>query len=313
MDYRKLGKTGLNISPICIGGWQLAGPLAFDGKPDGHPDPGRENVLRLIRELGDRGVNCIDTAEQYGNGESERRIGEAINGHRDQWIVSTKFGYRIAPDGSREDDSGPTTIMPSLEGSLKRLRTGYVDIYLFHCNPEVHDLDASREILEKAKQAGKIRYYGISTKDFELIKVLYEHSMLDVIQYHANTLEPRPDIYNFASEHNIGTQIRGVMAQGRLSGKYFRKKQMWREDDNRSNWFKNANFQKYSVFENAVPQGMTMAQVAIRWALDQNGNHTICMGAKNLVDYEAAIQAAQMPPLPEQTKQKLNNYATLLA
>jgi len=67
----KLGKTGLQVSPICIGAWQLAGPLWFDGKPDGHPNPGKRAVLRMIRELGDMGVNFIDTAEQYGNGESQ--------------------------------------------------------------------------------------------------------------------------------------------------------------------------------------------------------------------------------------------------
>ncbi|MDB4277192.1 hypothetical protein N9892_00675 [bacterium] len=63
-----LGKTGLEVSPLCIGTWQLAGPVTFDGVPDGHPDPGKENVLRLIRSLKDRGLNFIDTAEQYGGG-----------------------------------------------------------------------------------------------------------------------------------------------------------------------------------------------------------------------------------------------------
>ena len=125
MEHRILGRTGLAVSPICIGAWQLAGPLFFDGKPDGHPDPGKENVLRLIRELGERGVNCIDTAEQYGGGESERRVGEAIAGQRDRWILSTKFGYRVGPNGTRIDDSSPGTIMPSLEGSLRRLRSPY--------------------------------------------------------------------------------------------------------------------------------------------------------------------------------------------
>jgi aryl-alcohol dehydrogenase-like predicted oxidoreductase len=95
MKPSTLGKTGIKVSPITIGAWQLGGPLFFDGKPDGHPDPGKENVLRMIRELGDLGINAIDTAEQYSNGESERRTGEALKGVRDQWIISTKFGYRV--------------------------------------------------------------------------------------------------------------------------------------------------------------------------------------------------------------------------
>ena len=312
MEYRKLGKTDLMVSPICVGAWQLAGPLFFDGKPDGHPDPGKENVLRLINDLGDRGLNIIDTAEQYGNGESERRVGEALKGKRDRWIISTKFGYRVAADGSREDDSSPPTILPSLEGSLKRLQTDRIDVYLYHCAPDVEDLDQSRDILEQAKKAGKIRYYGISTNNFELIKTLQQHNMLDVLQYHANILEPFSDICEFACQHNIGTQVRGVMAQGRLSGKYFHRPVQWRNDDNRSDRFSHIDYHQYAIFEQAVPEGMTMGQVAIRWTLDRPGNHTICLGAKNLADYETAIQAAQMPPLSKDTISKLEECATQL-
>lgn len=313
MEYRTLGKTGLKVSPICIGAWQLAGPLAFDGKPDGHPDPGKENVLRMIAELGERGINCIDTAEQYGNGESERRVGQAIAANRGKWIISTKFGFRVAPDGSREDDSSPPTIMSSLEGSLKRLGTDYVDIYLFHCAPRVEDLDESRQILEQAKQQGKIRFYGISTPNLDLIQSLHEHDVLDVLQYSASLLDPRQDIYSFACKYNIGMQVRGVMAQGRLSGKYFRKTPAWGSDDNRSNRFKDIDYSRYAVLEKAVPEGMTMAQAAIRWILDKPDNHTICMGAKNLADYETAIVATEMPPLPEQTAQKLMECAAGLS
>ena len=312
MEYRKLGNTDLLVSPICIGGWQLAGPLFFDGKPDGHPDPGKENVLRLIAELHDRSVNCIDTAEQYGNGESERRIGEAIKGQRDQWILSTKFGYRVKPDGSREDDSNPPTILPSLEGSLKRLQTDMIDIYLYHCAPKVEDLDKARDILEQAKKAGKIRYYGISSSNLGLIKALHDHALLDVLQYPASLLEPKLEIDDFVSKHNIGTQLRGTMAQGRLSGKYFHRTVQWRNDDNRSQKFRDTDYQQCAVFEKALPEGMTMAQVAIRWTLDNPAHHTICMGAKNLADYEAAIQAAEMPSLSKETTAHLEECAAQL-
>ncbi|MHC5156107.1 MAG: aldo/keto reductase [Planctomycetota bacterium] len=312
MDYRKLGKTELMVSPLCIGAWQLGGPLAFDGKPDGHPDPGKENVLRLIRELGDRGINHIDTAEQYGNGESERRVGQAIAGCRDKWIISTKFGYRVGPDGSRVDDSGPATILSSLEGSLKRLATDMIDIYLFHCAPKLEDLDESRAILEQAKQAGKIRYYGISTANLELAESLHERSMLDVLQHPMSLLDPRQDVDAFVGEHNIGTQVRGIMAQGRLSGKYFQRRPTWRTDDNRSQWFKDEDYTRYRAFENALPEGMTMAQAAIRWVLDKPIHHTICMGAKNLADYETAIEAVNMPPLSDETNLKLDKCASAL-
>lgn len=92
MRKRALGRTGMEVTEIGIGAWQIGGPLLLDGRADGHPDIGADAAICLIRELGERGVNFIDTAEQYGAGESERRVGRAIQGARDRWIVSTKWG-----------------------------------------------------------------------------------------------------------------------------------------------------------------------------------------------------------------------------
>ncbi len=305
MENRILGRTGLSVSPICIGAWQLAGPLSFNGKPDGHPDPGKENVLRLVRELGERGINCIDTAEQYGDGESERRVGEAIKGQRERWIVSTKFGYRVAPNGTRIDDSSPGTIMSSLEGSLRRLRTDYVDIFLFHCAPQLSDLDASRAVLEQAKKQGKVRFTGISTGNVELTKALLKHDMLDVVQFPTNLLDSASEMSRCLAEHGIGTQVRGIMAQGRLSGRYFAKNPVLARDDRRSDDMADHDFTRYASLEQILPDGYTMADAAIRWVLDQPCHHTICAGAKRLEDYEAMLEAVERPPLGEEVTRQL--------
>ncbi|MCF7816855.1 MAG: aldo/keto reductase, partial [Kiritimatiellales bacterium] len=281
MNLNTLGETKICVSPITIGAWQLGGPLFFDGKPDGHPDPGKENVIRMIHELGDLGVNAIDTAEQYSAGESERRVGEALKDRRDAWVVSSKFGYRVGPNNAREDDSSPGTILPSLEGSLKRLGTDHIDIYLYHCAPKIEDLEAGRAILETAKAQGKIRAYGISTNDIGLLEKLVEHEAVDVVQFHTNLLDEHSRVWKLCRDNNLGTQLRGVMAQGRLSGKYFNCKPEFRSDDNRSNWCKDEDYSRFAVLAACLPEGMTMAQASIRWILDRPGAHTICMGAKN--------------------------------
>ncbi|MDD3275709.1 MAG: aldo/keto reductase [Kiritimatiellales bacterium] len=304
MEYRTLGKTGIDVSPITIGAWQLGGPLFFDGKPDGHPDPGKENVIRMIHELGDLGVNAIDTAEQYSAGESERRVGEALKGRRDQWIVSTKFGFRVGPGNTRVDDSSPETILPSLEGSLKRMGTDFIDIYLYHCAPQVENLDAGRTVLEQAKQQGKIRAYGISTNNTDLIRAMIEHRAVEVVQFASNLLDPATELSALMKEHQLGTQVRGVMAQGRLSGKYFSAAPQFRPDDNRSNRGQ-VDFKKYAALEPFVPEGCTMAQVALRWVLDRAEHHTVCMGAKTIGDYRAALAALDLPPLSEETSAAL--------
>jgi aryl-alcohol dehydrogenase-like predicted oxidoreductase len=313
MENRILGRTGLSVSPICIGAWQLAGPLAFGGQPDGHPDPGKENVLRLIRAIGDMGVNCIDTAEQYGNGESERRVGEALQGQRERWIVSTKFGYRVGPDGRREDDSSPPTILRSLEGSLKRLRTDYIDIYLYHCAPKPEDLIEGHAVLERARSQGKVRFYGISTGKAELVRAMMLENMVDVLQYPANLLDTADALRELAAANSAGTQVRGVMAQGRLSGRYFSTTPSWRTDDNRQRLFPGHDYTRYAVLRDALPSGYSMADAAIRWVLDDPRNHTICMGAKSVEDYRSAIRAAALPPMPETFRTRLVTLAQSLA
>lgn len=313
MKRNILGKTGLLVSPVCIGGWQLAGPLAFDGQPDGHPDPGKDNVLRMIRELGDAGINFIDTAEQYGNGESERRVGTAIHGKRDNWIISTKFGYRVGPNGTRNNSSSPNTILSSFEGSLERLGTDYIDIYLYHCPPVISELEEGRAVLEKLVTQGKIRFYGISTNNVDLINAMVEFDMLHVLQYHSNMLQDTPSIRAITEKHKIGTQVRGVMAQGRLSGKYFDNQPTWQADDNRLDKTRGDDYRRYAVLRDVLPEGYTIAQAAIRWVLDHTCNHSICMGAKSLEDYQAAIKAVDMPPLSPEAKAGLAECAAVLA
>lgn len=298
MLYHKLGHTGIEVSPITIGAWQLGGPLSFDGQADGHPDPGRDQVIHMIRALGERGINAVDTAEQYGGGESERRVGEAVRGQRDRWIISTKFGYRVGPGQTREDDSSPGTILSSLEGSLQRLGTDYVDIYLYHCAPRMEDLEEGRAVLEQAREAGKIRCYGISTNDLDLVRAMQQQDMLQVLQFHANLLEDPVELRAFIRQHGIGAQVRGVMAQGRLSGKYFQHPPPARQDDHRSHRFQADDYTRFAALADCLPEGWTMAQAALRWALDNPGTHTVCLGAKCLRDYESALEVLSRSPLP---------------
>ncbi|MFA5687877.1 MAG: aldo/keto reductase [Kiritimatiellales bacterium] len=304
MKYNKLGQTGIEVSALTIGAWQLGGPLFFDGEPDGHPDPGKENAIRMIHELGDLGINAIDTAEQYSAGESERRTGEALKNRRDKWVISTKFGYRVGLGNTREDDSSPPTILPSLEGSLRRLGTDYIDVFLYHCAPEIEDIAAGREILEKAKAQGKIRAYGISTNNTELVRVMIAANTVDVLQFATNLLDPAVELSALAHEANLGTQLRGVMAQGRLSGKYFHTAPEFRADDNRTK-ITGDDFSRYVAFEPLIPAGYTMAQAALRWALDRPGHHTVCLGAKNMKDYRSAVAALDLPPLTDETRAAL--------
>lgn len=303
MKYDSLGKTGISVSSIGIGAWQLGGPLILDGVHDGHPDPGKANVIKLIKDLGNLGVNFIDTAEQYSHGESERRVGEAIKTNRDDWVISTKFGHKVGEGNKRHIDTSPQSIMPALEDSLRRLQTDYIDIYHYHTIPDIDHLDESAEILQKAKDQGKIRALGISTTKVGIVEELIKRDMLDVVQFVSSILSPAEEMQKLITENNLGGISRGVMAGGCLSGRYFHSQLECKEGDRRS--WGDEDYSRFQVFEDLIPQGMTMAQLACRFILDQDASHTIILGAKNLRDYKVAIEAVEMDSLSRDLKESL--------
>jgi aryl-alcohol dehydrogenase-like predicted oxidoreductase len=183
MEYRVLGDTGLLVSVLGIGTWQLSGPVDFGGHSDGFPDPGRDRVVRLMQECHDLGINVIDTAEAYGDGEGERRVGDAIRGCRDRWVVVTKFGLRRDSTGARIRDASPSSITQSLEGSLRRLGSDYVDVLLYHTPPRSDQVLAGRDVLERLKTQGKLRFFGISTNDVSLLRRMISQEALHVAMF----------------------------------------------------------------------------------------------------------------------------------
>jgi aryl-alcohol dehydrogenase-like predicted oxidoreductase len=313
MNQRILGKTGISVSEIGIGAWQLGGPLMLDGKMDGHPDLGRDFVIDLIRRLGSElGINFIDSAEQYGAGESERRVGDALLGQRDRWVISTKFGAFVGdvtvdpvthvPSGKRVNDASAKRVAISLEGSLRRLKTDRIDIYCYHVGPDVNEADGVARVLESARKKGQIRAIGISTVHFSHIEFLLKLG-LDVVQFYQNMAEPQEQMTNFIAEHQLGGVVRGAFAGGRLSGKYFAKAPAFSPEDIRNNKFKAdtraSDFAKFKVFEELVTKQRSMPQLALRWLLDLPTTHTIILGAKSFGEYQDAAGATKLPRLSD--------------
>ncbi|MBD2750173.1 aldo/keto reductase [Microvirga sp. BT688] len=301
MRYRPLGQTGISVSEIGIGAWQLSGPLTLDGQVGGYPDLGAKYVVDLIRRIGDLGVNFIDTAEQYGNGESERRIGQALAGRRKDWIISTKFGTFSGAGGERVDDASVKRLPISLEGSLRRLGTDYIDIYLCHISPETTELSAIARFIEDAKRRGQIRIFGISTNDLQQIRLLQSHGLCDVVQFAQNMIDPATEIATLIHEARIGGVVRGAFHGGRLSGKYFHAPPHFRPDDIRSLWFDSKTvgqtFARYRAFERLACPGRSLPQIAVRFLLDRPGTNTVIIGAKSIEEYTEAARAVDLPTL----------------
>ena len=148
MEYRAFGRTGLDVSAIGYGCWEIGGGY-------GHFD--ESEVVAAVQRALDLGINLFDTAEGYGYGQSERLLGKALGARRKEAIVVTKFGiYR--PEGEWQRDSRRETALAAIDRSLKALGTDYVDVYLIHWPDRETPLEESMGALEEIVQAGKARY-----------------------------------------------------------------------------------------------------------------------------------------------------------
>jgi aryl-alcohol dehydrogenase-like predicted oxidoreductase len=213
MKYRTLGKTGLRVSAVGLGTMVHAGH--FGAMKDSESQSAIETALDL-------GVNFIDTSDAYGAGYSETLLGRVLKGKRDQVILATKGGnVMVGPDrGKRIFD--PDYISRVMEESLTRLQTDYIDLYQLH-NPtvEVIERGAVWDVLERAKQAGKIRHYGVSINSMEEGVAAVKDGRAETVQVEYNLLaqEPSETIFPPAERAGVGIIARVPLKRGILTGK----------------------------------------------------------------------------------------------
>jgi aryl-alcohol dehydrogenase-like predicted oxidoreductase len=297
MEFRTLGGTGLRVSVLGVGTWQLSGPLQVDGRPDGFPDPGAQEVIRLIQACADLGINLVDCAEIYGDGEGERRVGEAIRERRDEWLVCTKFGLRRGTAGERVVDPRPEAIRPSLEASLRRLRTDRVDVYLYHAPPRPDSVAAGADVLASLKREGKLRFCGISGNDRESLLALLACGAADVALFKQSLLTHDAGLLEVVKARSLGALVRGALEAGRLSGRYFRSPPQLGPDDSRQLTFRRTDLGRYSAYERLLPAGTPMSGFALRYLLDFETTHSIVLGGRSLGQYQEAVRALDLSRL----------------
>ena len=297
MQYRLLGGTGLRVSVLGVGTWQLSGPLLVAGRPDGFPDPGTAEAIRLIQACGDLGINLVDCAPIYGDGEGERRVGAAIGARRDEWLVCSKYGLRRGTEGERVVDPRPAAIRPSLEASLRRLRTDRVDVFLYHAPPQPDSVAAGADVLASLKREGKVRFCGISGNDREPLLALLACGAADVAMFKQSLLTHDAGLLEVVEEHGLGGLVRGALEAGRLSGRYFRSRPQLGPDDSRESTFRRTDLRRYAAYEALLPAGTSMSVWALRYLLDFETTHAIVLGGRSLAHYQEAVRALDQPRL----------------
>jgi len=208
MKYRKLGRSGLSVSEIGFGCMSI------------HEDSPVNS--ELILKAFDRGINFFDTADLYDHGLNETIVGKTIRPIRDQIILATKVGNQW-----KEDKSGWTWnprkayILESVENSLRRLQTDYIDLYQLHGGTIDDPTDETIEAFESLVQSGKIRYYGISSIRPNVIRRFVERSNIVSVMMQYGLLDRRPEeeCIPLLERSGIGILARGVLARGLLVNK----------------------------------------------------------------------------------------------
>jgi len=285
-----LGSTGLSVSPVCYGSWQLS-PRFWGKQPE-------DEVMRAMRKAFDVGVNFYDTADAYGEGYAEEVLGRALKDlPRKELVVATKVFWHMKPDGSRYGDLSKQYILEECEASLKRLQMDYVDLYQCHSWDPLAQPEETAEALELLKKQGKVRHYGVSNWSVEQTRLGREFGTYETQQpfYSLIKRDIERDLLPYCQQENIGTLVYSPLHNGLLSGKY---KGSETFDDFRKNHadFKGERFLKLcasvqKLGEIASAYKLTTVQLVVIATLMHPGITSAIVGIKTAQQIEEAAAA----------------------
>jgi aryl-alcohol dehydrogenase-like predicted oxidoreductase len=281
MKYRTLGRTGLKVSVIGIGTWQLGGEW---GKTFTQAE-----VDAILDRAAEAGINLVDTAECYGDHLAERLIGDYLSRRgRDKWVIATKFGHRFNGFMDRADAFGAEDARAQLIASLRALRTDRIDLYQFHSGSDEAFLDDGlRAFLEDARRAGMVRNTGVSIRgagsDLQVREAFGRgYGVLQVVY---NRIDTRAEagVFPTARRYNLGVLARVPLASGLIGGKY-EAGDTFGPDDFRSTLGKDEITRRIRegerLADEELPLGVSRARWALAWCLRDPVVTAVIPGAK---------------------------------
>ncbi|MCF7803084.1 MAG: aldo/keto reductase [Candidatus Marinimicrobia bacterium] len=313
MNYRTLGKTGFEVSEISLGTWQVGGGWGaeFD-----------EEVAEEILETAiESGVNFIDTADVYSDGQSEHAVGEFVRSRDERLYVATKCGRQLTPHTNEQYT--PEALRRFVEESLRNSGLETLDLIQLHCPPtEVYYRPEIFEEFDKLKDEGKIRNLGVSVEKVEEALKAIEYPNVTTVQIIFNIFRQRPKelFFEQAKEKNVGIIIRVPLASGLLSGKY-NKNTTFDEGDHRHFNRDGSAFDRGETFAGldyelgleAVEElkkefpDVSLPQLALKWILMFDAVSTVIPGASKVSQVESNVQASAMEPLTNEQMQTIDD------
>lgn len=315
MNDRTLGRSNIEVSPLGMGCWAIGGLWQWLDGPGGWGEVDDAESIRAIHRALDLGVNFFDTAANYGAGHSERILGQALAGRREQAVVATKFGFNVdeaAKHVTYYSDWHDVikNVRAECEASLRRLRTDYIDLYQLHVWDYPLDLAvAVRDVLESLVGEGKIRAYGWSTDSVEAARLFAEGEPCAAIQHDLNVVRDAPEMLALCQQLNLASVNRSPLARGALTGKYSKDTVFAENDVRRDPWSQETFFaptlEKLDDLRDILTSGgRTLAQGALAWIWARSEKTVPIPGIRTVRQAEENAGAMQFGPLtPEQMAQ----------
>ena len=302
MRFRRLGSSGILVSPICLGTMTFGSPV------------NEKDAIKLTHAAIDLGINFIDTANVYEGysrvlgspgGVAEEILGKALRGRRNEVILATKVGSPNGP-GPQDVGNSVTTILNALEASLKRLATDYVDLYIVHWPDEHTPLETTLSAMETLYRQGKIRAFGVSNHmAYQLCEFLWladRYGWPKVISSQIPFSLLKRDFQNdleFCASHDIAVTPYQVLQGGLLTGKYKRGQPIPKGSrlDESPGWMahpEEAIFDQLEATESLADEaGLAFPQYSVAWALAQPAMASMIVGAKTHDQLKDAIAGAE--------------------
>jgi aryl-alcohol dehydrogenase-like predicted oxidoreductase len=308
---RTLGKSGIDVSAIGLGGWAIGGAMARGDQQLGYAGTNDDDARRAIRRGVELGVTLFDTADAYGAGHSERLLGELLE-HEPQVRIATKFGNTI-DEATRQlpgADVTPGYVRTAVRESLRRLRRDRIDVYQLHHSDVTHaEADDLVAVLEELVDDGAIAWWGVSTDDPKVAGWFADGPHCTAMQLQLNVLDDNPDMLALCAEHDLAALCRSPLAMGLLGGRYDQntvlpaddvrgKQPEWLE------WFEDGRpSPRYlaalqSVRDILTRDGRTLAQGALAWVLAHDERTIPLPGFRNTAQVEDNVGALPGGPLP---------------
>lgn len=313
MKYRPLGKTGMEVSEISLGTWQVGGKWGsgFD----------RQLADKIINTAIDEGVNFIDTADVYENGLSEKAVGKAVRNRKEEVFVATKCGRQISPHVN--EGYTPAALRSFVEESLQRTGLEYLDLIQLHCPPtDVYYRPEIFGTFSRLKQEGKIKHFGVSVEKVEEGLKAMEYENVETVQIIFNLFRQRPKelFFEQVKKKNIGVIVRVPLASGLLTGKFDGSTNFGKEDHRNFNrngeafdqgeTFSGLDFEKglkaVDQLKQLFPEVENLAPIALKWILSFSEVSCIIPGASKVDHVQSNLSAVNLPDLEKDSIEKVN-------